>query len=260
MDAPVHPETTGAEDPASFFDRLGPSYGSRYQGTDRFHRYYFHERMEKAVRGLDLRNGNVLDIGSGTGDLYGVLSARFPGMRFLASDVSAGMLEHSLVPPAQRLLGRIYEHDLGTARFDAIFMLGVSTYMDRDELEKNLAFAAAHLAPTGNFIITYTNAHALDTWLRALAKGLLGRRAGPGGNVLSSGMKIHRYSHASIKALMEPRFRITGWDALNHTVFPFNRLLPGPSVATAKYFSRLGGAPAWLRFLSSDLMVRAGGK
>lgn len=255
MDAPVPPEPTGAEDPARFFDRLGPSYGSRYQGTDRFHRYYFHERMEKAVRGLDLRNGSVLDIGSGTGDLYGVLSARFPGMQFLASDVSAGMLEHSLVPPAQRLLGRIYEHKLGDARFDAIFMLGVSTYMGRDELERNLAFAAAHLAPTGKFIITFTNAHALDTWLRTLAKGLLGRRAGAGGNVLSSSMKIHRYAHGTIKSMLEPRFRITGWDALNHTVFPFNRILPGPSVAAAKRLSRRQGAPAWLRFLSSDLLV-----
>jgi SAM-dependent methyltransferase len=255
MNSPARSDGNGPADPIRFFDRLGPSYGSRYQGSDRFHRYYFHERMEKAVRGLDLSHGHVLDIGSGTGDLYGVLHQRFPQMRFLASDVSAGMLEHSLVPPEQRLLGRIYEHDLGPVRFDAIYMLGVSTYMSREELEKNLAFAAAHLAPQGRFIITFTNAHGLDTWLRSAAKLLVGRTARQ--NVLSSGMDIRRYAYREIKSMMASRFRIERWDALNHTFFPFNRLLPGPSIAVAKWISKCGGAPAWLRMLSSDLMVHA---
>lgn len=256
MDSTVRPDGIAPEDPKAFFDHLGATYASRYKGQDRFHRYFFHERMEKAVRGLDLSNGHVLDIGSGTGDLYGVLYSRFPEIRFLASDISAGMLEHSLVPPSQRLLGRIYEHDLGGTRFDAIFMLGVSTYLDKEELVKNLAFAAAHLAPQGRFIITFTNAMALDTWLRALAKGVMGQKSSKG-NVLSSGMKIHRYNHQEIAALLEPHFKIIAWDALNHTVFPFNKLLPAPSVALAKRLSRGTGAPAWLRFLSSDLMVRA---
>ncbi len=256
MDSPAHTDGHSTEDPVRFFDRLGPTYGSRYQGHDRFHRYYFHERMDKAIRGLELSNGHVLDIGSGTGDLYGVLSARFPGLHFLASDVSAGMLEHSLVPPGQRLLGHIYEHDLGVSRFDAIFMLGVSTYMDKDELLKNMAFATDHLAPHGRFVITFTNAHALDTWFRAMAKGLIGQQSSKG-KVLASGLKIHRYSHDEIRSMMEPRFRIIGWEALNHTVFPFNKLLPAPSIAVARRLALIKGTPAWLRFLSSDLLVKA---
>lgn len=251
-------ERSGAVDPARFFDRLGPSYGSRYKGEDAFHHYYFQERMAKAIRGLDLSDAHVLDIGSGTGDLYGALAPRFPRMHFLASDVSEGMLAHSLVPPAQRLLGHIYEHDLGEARFDAIFMLGVTTYMNADELEKNLAFAARHLAPEGRFVATFTHADALDSRLRSLAKGIMGRRSGNSDNVLTSGLRIHQYGFRAAKSILERHFRVEDWDGLNHTVFPFNRLFPKESIGLAKRLARHQGKPAWLRFLSSDLLFHAG--
>lgn len=256
MDRGKQASSSGKADPVEFFDRISSGYGSRYQGKDLFHQYYFHERMEKAVRGLELANSNVLDIGSGTGDLYDALSRRFPGMHFLATDVSAGMLERSSVPSSQRYHGHVYEHDFGDTRFDAIFMLGVTTYMDREELDRNLEFVARHLHPQGQFVATFTNRAALDSWTRALAKLLL-KPERHGRNVLSSGLRIRHYGQREVRTLMEPRFHIQEWDLLNHTVFPFNRLAPGASVQLAKRFSRIQGVPAWLRFLSSDLMVHA---
>lgn len=241
---------------ARFFDRLAPEYGERYEGKDRFHEHFFQERTEKAVRGLDLSGRDVLDIGSGTGDLYARLIIRFPDMRFLATDISAAMLAHSKVPPAQRLLGHLYELDLGDRRFHAIFMLGVSTYMDRPELEKNLEFAARHLAPGGTFTATFTNKHALDTWARAAARKPL-RLFGGGGHVLTSGLPIHSYGFKETRSLLARHFILKEWDLLNHTVFPFNRLLPGMSIRLARVLSSLKAPPAWLRFLSSDLMVHA---
>lgn len=247
---------TGAADPIGFFDRISAGYGSRYQGQDRFHRYYFQERMDKAVHGLDLAERNVLDIGSGTGDLYNLLITRFPSMQFLATDVSAGMLAHSKVPQAQQYIGPVYEHDFGPVRFHAIFMLGVTTYMSRDELEKNLSFIARHLHPDGRFIATFTNRSSLDSWMRGLAKRII-KPDPEGRNVLSSGLQIHTYTYGAIRALLEPHFRIVRWDALNHTIFPFNRLLPGLSIRSARQLSRIKGVPGWLRLLSSDLMVHA---
>jgi len=179
-------------------------------------------------------------------------------MHFLASDVSEGMLAHSLVPPDQRLLGHIYEHDLGEARFDAIFMLGVTTYMEPDELDRNLAFAARHLAPKGRFVATFTHVDALDSRLRSLAKWIMGRRAGSSDNVLTSGLRIHQYSFRAASAIMERHFHVESWDGLNHTVFPFNRLFPKGSIGLAKRLARHEGKPAWLRFLSSDLLFHAG--
>jgi SAM-dependent methyltransferase len=245
------------QDPVQFFDRLAPDYGQRYAGNPGFHDYYFGERLEKAIRGLHLEGSHVLDIGSGTGDLYTALQPRFPGMHFLASDVSARMLEHSKVPPDQRLVGHIYEHDLGGHTFDAIFMLGVTTYMEPDELDRNLDFVARHLSPKGQFIATFTNRHAIDSWIRGLGKALLPARPGQGGNVLTSGLRIHRYSHGDIGRVLGSRFRIVRWDVLNHTVFPLNRLLPGLSIRLARQLAKTPGAPQWLRPFSSDLMVHA---
>lgn len=242
-----------------FFDRLAPEYGERYEGKERFHDHFFQERTEKAVRDLDLADRDVLDIGSGTGDLYAKLITRFPDMRFLATDISAGMLARSKVPADQRILGHAYDHDFGDRRFHAIFMLGVSTYMDRQELEKNLAFAAHHLAPGGTFTATFTNKHALDSWTRAFSRLPL-RLFGEGGHVLTSGLRIHSYGFREASALVEQHFTIKGWDLLNHTVFPMNRLLPRLSVRLARSLSGRKGTSTWLRFLSSDLMVRAEGR
>lgn len=239
-----------------FFDRLAPKYGARYQGKERFHDHFFQERSAKAVRGLDLTDRDVLDIGSGTGDLYAQLIKQFPDMRFLATDVSAGMLANSKVPPSQRLLGHVYDQDFGSRRFHAIFMLGVTTYMSRKELEKNLDFAAQHLAPGGTFTATFTNKHALDTWSRALARQPL-RLLGHGDHVLTSGLRIHSYGFGEVRSLVERHFIVKNWDLLNHTVFPMNRLLPGLSVRLARCLSGRKGTAAWLRSLSSDLMVRA---
>ncbi len=242
-----------------FFDRLAPEYGERYDGKERFHDHFFQERREKAVRGLDLADRDVLDIGSGTGDLYAKLITRFPDMRFLAADISAGMLARSKVPVGQRILGHAYDHDFGDRRFHAIFMLGVSTYMDRQELEKNLAFAARHLAPGGTFTATFTNKHALDSWTRSLSRLPL-RLFREGGHVLTSGLRIHSYGFREASALVEHHFTIKGWDLLNHTVFPMNRLLPRLSVRLARSLAGRKGTAMWLRFLSSDLMVRAEGR
>lgn len=244
------------EDPIPFFDRLSDGYGERYSGKDRFHRYFFHERAEKAIAGLLLADCDVLDIGSGTGDLYTILKPRFPGLRFTATDVSTGMLAHSPVPAERRLLGHAYDLHFGELRFTAIFMLGVTTYMSREELEKNLAFAARHLAPHGTLVITFTNKYALDTWSRALAKWPMAL-FGKGNHVLSSGLRIHRYGHREIRTLIERQFKIDRWNTLNHTIFPLNRLLVRPSLLLAQYLSRHRGAPEWIRPLSSDIMVHA---
>lgn len=239
-----------------FFDRLAPEYAERYAGKDLFHDHFFLERMVGAVHGLDLSDRDVLDIGSGTGDLYAHLITRFPDMRFLATDISAAMLARSKVPASQRFLGHAYDHDPGKRRFDAIFMLGVSTYMDRQELERNLVFAARHLAPGGTFTATFTNKHSLDSWIRAVARWPL-RLFGHGRHVLTSGLPIHSYGFREMRSIMEEHFKIKHLDLLNHTVFPMNRLLPAMSVRLARDLSGRAGTAAWLRFLSSDVMVHA---
>ena len=80
------------------------------------------------------------------------------------------------------------------------------------------------------------------------------------GNVLSSGLKLWMYAWGDVRRMLEGRFRIERLDVLNHTVFPFNMVLPGASLWLAHKLARTTGAPAWLRWLSSDLLVRLSAK
>ena len=151
------------EQAARFFDSVSGTYKDKYKERDPFHHYFFNERLEKAVRDLDLHDADVLDIGSGTGDLYDHLVRRFPAMRFHATDVSAGMLAQSTVPAGRKYHGHAYDHPFQVRSFDAVFMLGVTTYLTPEELEKNLAFSARSLQLEGRGSITFSNAPALDT-------------------------------------------------------------------------------------------------
>jgi SAM-dependent methyltransferase len=244
------------EEAARFFDRVSSSYRDKYARKSRFHHYFFTERLEKAVQGLDLSDADVLDIGSGTGNLHDHLLPLFPRMRFHATDVSAGMLAQSRVPQERRFVGHAYAHPFATKRFDAIFMLGVTTYLSAEELKRNLAFIAEALKPGGVAVISVSNAHALDTWNRSVVRWLVRPWKG-GGRVIASGLKLHNYSRAEARRVVEQGMSVERMDLLNHTVFPFNHLFPKVSVGLAGLLARVQGTPAWLRWLSSDLLVRA---
>lgn len=243
------------EQAARFFDAVSGTYRDKYKDASPFHRYYFNERLWKATRDLDLAGKDVLDVGSGTGDLYDHLIARYPTMRFHATDVSAGMLAQSPVPADRKYTGHAYDHPFTQRTFDAIFMLGVTTYLAPEELEKNLAFIARSLKPGGIAIISFTNKHGLDTLVREALRPLM-RLFGSKGKVLSSGLRTRNYAKGEAERTLRRHFIIDRIDVHNHTVFPFGLLLPGPSIALAQRLARKRTVPAWLRVLSSDLLFR----
>ena len=243
------------EEAARFFDAVSGTYRDKYKDASPFHRYYFNERLWKATRDLDLAGKDVLDVGSGTGDLYDRLISRFPTMRFFATDVSAGMLAQSPVPAERKYTGHAYDHPFAQRSFDAVFMLGVTTYLSPEELEKNLAFIARSLKPGGTAIISFTNKHGLDTLVREALRPVM-RVFGGKGKVLSSGLRTRNYSKSEAQDALRRHFVIDRIDVHNHTVFPFGLLLPGPSIALAERLARKRAVPAWLRLLSSDLLFR----
>lgn len=251
--------TEPASDAARFFDRTSTTYRAKYTEESPFHHYYFNERLDKATRGLELSSKAVLDIGSGTGNLFDHLLPRFPDLRFFATDVSAGMLAQSPVPPDQRFVGHAYAHTFAVRLFDAAFMLGVTTYMDEAELDRNLAFIAGSLAPDGQAVITFSHSRGLDTWMRWSLRLPL-RLFGSKDKVLSSGVRTRTYSVREAKEALAPHLSIDRLEFHNHTVFPFGLLLPGLSIRLAKRIDRLT-ATSWLhRWLSSDIIVRCSAK
>lgn len=243
-------------DTARFFDEVSGRYREKYGTSSPFHHYFFNQRLERTLEGLDLEGKDILDIGSGTGDLYDAVIERWPGARFHATDISAGMLARSRVPSERKFVGAAKDHPFATKRFDLITLLGVTTYMDDEELDRHLAFVADSLRPGGIAVVSFTNAHALDHWMRQLLKPLL-RLFGPSDKVLSSGLRIHPRSAAEARRAIERHMKPTALVLLNQTVFPISRLLPGPSLALARRLERVPGSSAWKRWLSSDLLFRA---
>ncbi|MBP6313179.1 MAG: class I SAM-dependent methyltransferase [Flavobacteriales bacterium] len=241
---------------ADFFDSVSDRYKEKYGEKSAFHHYFFNQRLQKTLEGLDLTNKDILDIGSGTGDLYDEVVLRWPTARFYATDISAGMLAQSNVPSDQKFIGHGYESHFGTKKFDLITMLGVSTYMDDLELHKNLKFIAKSLEPNGQVIVSFTNAHALDLWLRNLAKPFLGL-TGKKNKVMTSGVPIYPRSAAKAKEAMARYFSSNELHLLNQTVFPFSRVLPRPAVVLAKWIDTVPGNSAWKRWLSSDLLIKS---
>ncbi|MBK7296750.1 MAG: hypothetical protein IPI91_08955 [Flavobacteriales bacterium] len=95
---------------SKFFDSVSDRYKEKYGKKSAFHHYFFNQRLQKTLQGLDLSDKDVLDIGSGTGDLYDEVISRWPTTRFFATDISGGMLAQSRVPNDHKFVGHGYDN------------------------------------------------------------------------------------------------------------------------------------------------------
>jgi SAM-dependent methyltransferase len=214
----------------SFFDQLAPAYRRRYEGKNAFLTYLHRERIEEALEGLDLTDKTVLDIGAGTGILYD----RLAGADYYACDISEAMLAQSAIPPARRWVGAPQECDFPIVHFDAIFLLGVTTYLSKEELRDLLDWIGDHLAPRGRAVLSYSNGSSPDFRLRSWVAPLLPKRM-LRKTVLGQDFAFRGYAPAEIPALLPGSLAIEKYVWLNATVFPFNRLFPRFSVWLSRW-------------------------
>lgn len=76
---------------ATYFD----NFSKEYESQDR-HRYLFYRWMiESIVRQVDVEDCDVVDIGTGTGNLAVRLAMKHPGSRILGVDISKGMIDQA---------------------------------------------------------------------------------------------------------------------------------------------------------------------
>ncbi|MBK7409698.1 MAG: methyltransferase domain-containing protein [Saprospirales bacterium] len=232
----------------SFFDQLAPTYRQRYEGTQAFLKYLHEERVEKAVEGLDISGKTVLDIGAGTGILYDYLLGihgrhtregyayrgyayrgyayrgyAYRGYAYHACDISAAMLAESRIPPDCRWVGLPWECPFPLVSFDAIFLLGVTTYLTEGELQEMLDYFRTHLSPEGVAVLSLSNSESWDFRLRNFVAPLLPKRL-LRKTVLGQAFPFRGYSVEKFRKISPPGLQITGITWLNATVFPFSRL------------------------------------
>lgn len=223
----------------SYFDRLAPRYRSRYEGGHVFLQYLYEDRLEKALEGWDPLGKTLLDIGAGTGILYDMLPH---GQDYFACDISAAMLMQSAIPEERRWVGTPQECNFPLSSFDAIFALGVTTYLTRQELADMIDFIAEKLKPGGRAVLSFTNAASFDFLLR---QWVLPKRWG-------KAFAIHAYTPEQVAGMLTGTLRVEEIKWLNATVFPFNRLLPGLSVWLSRKLLR---SPILKRWMCGDFLV-----
>ncbi|MCP4456747.1 MAG: methyltransferase [Cytophagales bacterium] len=237
-----------------FFDGHATEYQEKYSRKNKFYEYFFFERLEKATESFDLEGKSILDIGAGTGPLYDflLLEGKHTFSTYTATDLSDGMLEQSNIPTENRIAGDFTQMHFNQ-KFDFIYMLGVSTYLSLDILQKHLEKIESMLVPNGVFIVTFTNKNGLDTIIRT-ALGPLRKLVAGRNRVMSQEFSTWYYSKNEIEALIPKGMAIKKITGLNHTIFPLSRIFPRLSIFLAKkIFGETSGRLN--RFLSSDLLV-----
>jgi len=237
-----------------FFDVVSEEYREKYEKRQVFHNYFFNQRLEQATGGLDFGGKTVLDIGAGTGNLYDYIVARNDSVDFYACDISAKMLEQSNIPAEKRFVGKCYELDFPVETFDYIFMLGVTTYLNADEMEKTAQFIYRKLADKGLAIITFTNRQGFDTMSRTLSKNVI-KLFKLKNKVISQSFQIYTYSPNQVESLYQGKLRMNEVRFINQTIFPFSYVFPKLSVRLARQLgNKIKNEQAASR-LSSDFIV-----
>lgn len=236
-----------------FFNRIADSYKDKYGEQNAFHHYFFNERLEKASKGFDFQDAKVLDIGTGTGDLYDHLKAINPDLKFFGTDIAENMMAQSNIPEDHRFVGRAGSLEVPEQDFDFIYMLGVTTYLPADEMKSTLDFIHEKLKPGGKAILTFTYSQSFDNFTRTLLKFPI-RLIKAKGAVMGQGFRIYKYSVEGALKMVGSKFVVKEVRYLNHTVFPFNLLFKKTSVQQAKRIDQKNDG-WWLRRMSSDFML-----
>jgi SAM-dependent methyltransferase len=237
-----------------FFDVVSEEYREKYEKRQIFHNYFFNQRLEQATGGLDFKEKTILDIGAGTGNLYDYIVAKEAAVDFYACDISAKMLEQSNIPAAKRFVGKCYEIDFPRRKFDYIFMLGVTTYLPADEMEKTAEFIYRNLADDGTAIVTFTNRQGFDTMTRTLSKNVI-KLFKLKNKVISQSFRIYTYAPDEVENLYGGKLQAGDVRFINQTIFPFSYVFPKLSVKLAERFGGEMKNKQVASRLSSDFIV-----
>lgn len=238
-----------------FFDNIAETYRSKYSSGQIWHHYFFTERLQEATKHFPLNGKSVLDIGAGTGGLYDFLNANFSEVNYQGCDISEKMLSYSKIPASLRHTGQVHELDFGTKKFDAVFMLGLTTYLDDVLLEQTLETAYRLLEPGGKLVVTFTNARSLDWKMRSCMRWLV--RIFGGKNRVLASLKVSVRTPAKANNMVARHFDVIANRWLNHTIFPFYLPLKKIAVRIAQGLHPRLQHSMFCSLLSSDVLVIA---
>lgn len=222
----------------SFFDHLAPTYAHKYSPEQPYLQYFFTTRLELATEQLPLANKTILDIGAGTGALYDFLKKQDLVFSYYACDISEKMLQAGSIPEDRQFVGEVDQIDWPVARFDYIFALGLTSYLDDEQMQRLISFCTQHLSEEGRAVISFTNRSALEVRIRHLLQPLARRLFKGKKRVFSQPFKTRAYTLAAAREAFMAKnlyYCKAKWGAPS---IPFlHHWMPRWAVRTSKYLA-----------------------
>ncbi len=243
----------------AFFDEIAADYALRYAAERPFLRFFHLQRMKAAVSGRNFSGKKIWDIGAGTAALRRFLLQKNGDFQYFASDISPEMQLASGLSPSVYHVGKAADAPADYINFSAVFLLGVTTYLEKSEAEKLFTETLPQrTADDTHIFVTFTHKSGLDFRLRRFLKKfsfLFPANRCVGGQKFS----VRAYTVAEVFDLLAGHFEIEKIIFLNQTFPLFNRIFPALSVRLAKYIFTLPDG-FFKRWLSSDFLVIAAKK
>jgi ubiquinone/menaquinone biosynthesis C-methylase UbiE len=242
---------------AHFFDDIANQYAQKYGKSNVLTEYFFQQRLQAAIEGIDIKGKKILDIGAGTGPLFDAFKAQGLQFEYFACDISPNMREKSNIPTEQYHIGQAFEINWHDRSFDYIFMLGVTTYMTKTDWDKTLDFIHQRLSPNGKAIISFTNEQSLDIKIRRFFnrfKLILNKK-----NVISQSFDIQTFDYQDISKTISNKFELINTHWLNQTLSGLNRIAPKISIRIGQFLlQKFGNKTPIIETYSSDFLLVIG--
>jgi ubiquinone/menaquinone biosynthesis C-methylase UbiE len=167
---PIPPQIRDEAESPAHFDACAVSWDASYdEATAAGH--VMRARAQAAARLLGDGPGSVLEVGTGSGRVLGLLAER--GWSVTGTDPAPRMLELArarLGPGARLVVARAEDLPFGEDRFDAVIAVGVLDYAD---MAASLRELARVLRPGGFAAISFRNRVApVHAWNRLIAHPL----------------------------------------------------------------------------------------
>ncbi|MBK8563696.1 MAG: hypothetical protein IPN76_10225 [Saprospiraceae bacterium] len=138
--------------------------------------------------------------------------------------------------------------------FDYIFMLGVSSYLRKEDLEQFMPLFGKWLNDEGRIIISFTHRRSLEHLIRTCIKPLLRLLPFKKRGVIQQDFNLTAFSLSEFSKLLPATLFLKQAKWHNQTFSPFNQLLPQLSIQLAYYLKK--HLPGYLLpFFSADFLV-----
>ena len=241
----------------NFFDKISSSYSSRYRPKDK-RNFFLNERLNFALSNESLENKSILDIGAGNGMIY--WKTKHQNVNYYACDISEKMMIEGGIPSQKRFpIKKDFPKEIIQKKYDFIFLLGLTSYLTKEEFDNYLSIISQCSNPGTRVIISYrlnNKFHKLCTsFFKKIYKVIVLPFKKGNNFVFSSTFTLNKMD---IKSCFQISKNLLVYDYIHHNFIPspFDEILPNGILKIIYFISSNWIGSNRLKFISTDLVIK----